>query len=526
MEKIMIVLLSLPLMAMAATEEIDGIEWAFTVEEGKAIIGETTVSGAVSIPSKLGDCAVTAIGKRAFSFCGSLTSVTIPNGVTTIGEFAFSDCVSLTSVMVPNGVTTIGEGAFLGCNALTSVTISKGVMAIGKNAFNGCGSLVLVEIPDSVIKIDEGAFGGCDAVDIRVSPKNPAYQVVDGCLVSKDGKTLVRGAAKSYGMIPSGVTTIGGGAFCGCKSLASVTIPQSVTTIGRRVFSFCMSLESVTIPNGVTTIGEGAFCCCMSLESVTIPNGVRIIEFKVFEGCASLASVMIPDSVTAIGEDAFSKCKSLKTIYVGNAKQMKVRELLKGSGFEVDGVSFEEPVTTEAARRQKTLEKVFSKNWSKGCYSCDLDLKQLFGISFGQKGERGAVRGSFVGMPEYAFVPQKRFLDFNDYYLQYDFNDKVFCISAEKLFDNFEGALEVFKKAREVIERKFGGRMEGRWVKNDAGEETGYLFELSFRNQKTLFLSLANKKDNCAMVMLRGVDAVVLTSIQEIKTDSDAEDAL
>ena len=215
MEKIMIVLLSLPLMAMAATEEIDGIEWAFTVEEGKAIIGETTVSGAVSIPSKLGDCAVTAIGKRAFSFCGSLTSVTIPNGVTTIGEFAFSDCVSLTSVMVPNGVTTIGEGAFLGCNALTSVTISKGVMAIGKNAFNGCGSLVLVEIPDSVIKIDEGAFGGCDAVDIRVSPKNPAYQVVDGCLVSKDGKTLVRGAAKSYGMIPSGVTTIGGGAFCG-----------------------------------------------------------------------------------------------------------------------------------------------------------------------------------------------------------------------------------------------------------------------------------------------------------------------
>ena len=503
MEKIMIVLLSLPLMAMAATEEIDGIEWAFTVEEGKAIIGETTVSGAVSIPSKLGDCAVTAIGKRAFSFCGSLTSVTIPNGVTTIGEFAFSDCVSLTSVMVPNGVTTIGEGAFLGCNALTSVTISKGVMAIGKNAFNGCGSLVLVEIPDSVIKIDEGAFGGCDAVDIRVSPKNPAYQVVDGCLVSKDGKTLVRGAAKSYGMIPSGVTTIGGGAFCGCKSLASVTIPQSVTTIGRRVFSFCMSLESVTIP-----------------------NGVRIIEFKVFEGCASLASVMIPDSVTAIGEDAFSKCKSLKTIYVGNAKQMKVRELLKWSGFEVDGVSFEEPVTTEAARRQKTLEKVFSKNWSKGCYSCDLDLKQLFGISFGQKGERGAVRGSFVGMPEYAFVPQKRFLDFNDYYLQYDFNDKVFCISAEKLFDNFEGALEVFKKAREVIERKFGGRMEGRWVKNDAGEETGYLFELSFRNQKTLFLSLANKKDNCAMVMLRGVDAVVLTSIQEIKTDSDAEDAL
>ena len=40
----------------------------------------------------IGD-SVTTIGKYAFSYCRSLTSVTIPNSVTTIGGWAFSNCI-------------------------------------------------------------------------------------------------------------------------------------------------------------------------------------------------------------------------------------------------------------------------------------------------------------------------------------------------------------------------------------------------------------------------------------------------
>ena len=77
----------------------------------------------------------TVLAPYAFSGCGGLTSVTIPDGVTSIGDYAFNDCYWLSRMIIPNSVTNIGDYAFnfekgyssMGCSKLTSVTIPDSV---------------------------------------------------------------------------------------------------------------------------------------------------------------------------------------------------------------------------------------------------------------------------------------------------------------------------------------------------------------------------------------------------------------
>jgi len=91
---------------------------------------------------------VTSIGKGAFAFCRSITSVSIQEGIITIENDAFTYCNGLTNISLPSSITTIGNDAFYGCN-LTHVTIPAGVTSIGKGIFGGCKGL-------ESISVDEG----------------------------------------------------------------------------------------------------------------------------------------------------------------------------------------------------------------------------------------------------------------------------------------------------------------------------------------------------------------------------------
>ena len=79
-----------------------------------------------------------------FSFCSSLTSVTIPNSVTKIDNHTFEYCSTLTSINIPNSVTTIGIGAFSGCTNLQKVNIGNSVKTIGRYAFDNCTSITQI----------------------------------------------------------------------------------------------------------------------------------------------------------------------------------------------------------------------------------------------------------------------------------------------------------------------------------------------------------------------------------------------
>lgn len=91
------------------------------------------------------------------------------------------------------------------------------------------------------------------------------------------------------------VTSIGGKAFMGCRSLASVAIPSSVTSIGNYAFSNCKSLSSLNIPNSVMKIGKDAFEYCDSLFAFWLNTDSTAYICKVGN---SFLTASVPEKVT------------------------------------------------------------------------------------------------------------------------------------------------------------------------------------------------------------------------------------
>lgn len=237
-------------------------------------IGKSTE---VSIPSKIDNKKVTAIGVKSFWGCFKLKSVKIPSTVTVIGRSAFDDCVALKSVTIPSSVKKIGNAAFFNCTRLASVEIPNSVETLGKGAFFNCDSLKTVVIPSSVRSIGDYAFGECDKLT----------------------------SAK----LSSGVKYVGNRMFLKCYNLTNVTLPNTIKTIRYQAFMYCR-LKNFTIPESVTEIQENAFSHNSEKSNMTI-NIAKIEK----ESLPSVKNLTLGDKVVTIEKNAIYG--ELKTLYIG-----------------------------------------------------------------------------------------------------------------------------------------------------------------------------------------------------------------
>lgn len=190
---------------------------------------------------------VTTMGSDVFSECPNLEFVKLPRNLEVIEMSMFKKCAKLQSVVFPENVKVIGRLAFMGCDELQNFTLPESVETIGLQAFIDCESLTEVTIPANVTIIEQNSFSGCGKLRaIYVAEGNPAYQSVDGVLMTKDG-TMVHtcpGAKEGTFVIPNGVTTIASLAFFDCQNLKRLVIPATLTTINERGFDFCDNLLS------------------------------------------------------------------------------------------------------------------------------------------------------------------------------------------------------------------------------------------------------------------------------------------
>ena len=148
-----------------------------TIPDSVTSIGEQAFYYCRSLTSVTIPDSVTSIGDGAFASCTSLTGIWVAEGSSHYASDAFGvlfnkDKTTLVqcpgafsgSYAIPDSVTSIGKRAFSECTSLTSVTIPDSVTSIGKQAFDYCTSLTSVTIPDSVTSIDWDAFYYCTSL--------------------------------------------------------------------------------------------------------------------------------------------------------------------------------------------------------------------------------------------------------------------------------------------------------------------------------------------------------------------------
>lgn len=318
------------------------------------IIGCTTTSTELTVPTDFDGIVVNKIGDYGFANCTTLNSITIPANILNIGKYAFTGCTGLVNATIPTTVNTVGDYAFNNCTGLKNVTISEGVQALGEGAFYNCISLIEAVVPDTAKYVGSYAFYNCTSMvtatigttaesigDYTFYNCEKLENIVVGYSVKTIGDYAFYNCALGRVSIPSATVsignyafaendkmtkatlrknllTIGNGAFRNCGALATITIPATVTSIGIEAFENCSSIPKVTIPVGVTEINDRAFSNCSSLANVTISGAVTRIGISAFYNNA-FESIILPETVEVLGDSAFRQCANLKEITLPDA---------------------------------------------------------------------------------------------------------------------------------------------------------------------------------------------------------------
>lgn len=337
----------------------DNMKWKRVIrEEAKNIIIEN---------------GITSIGSYAFDkFYNDVKEMKIADTVKTIKECAIRAEGTLT---IPASVTTVERYAI----SATKVII-KGNMKDYKIAAFGSCPPEEIEICGKAETLGAALLIGCDIEDIAVtlSKNNKKCKVVNGCLLSANGKTLYYYIGASKANIPNTVRTIAPGAFAN-QAISKVILGENVVTIGEYAFNN-LKLGRVTLKTNAKLkhIGRDAFS---DIKKVTLKSNVTM-EPKAFYWNTMIYTTK-----------KFKQAKTvLSTAKLGKYKlKVEFSKVAKADGYQI------RVKRGKKTYNYKTVKNEFSVTPPKA-------LKKDYNVKFSYQGYNYEYLNKIEGTPAYVTV--------------------------------------------------------------------------------------------------------------------------
>ena len=193
-------------------------------------------------------------------------------------------------------------------------------------------------VPRSVTTVGSGAFRGCRALGRVSFQEGSALQKLESYCFFDAGLEQIA--------IPKSVASIEKGAFCGCARLRKVSFQDGslLSRIGERCF--CESgLEEFRAPPGLREIRGKAFLRCKNLVRVVLneglerlvaqhgryeKSGIFVSQAGIF-GQSGLKEIALPDTLREIRGPVFKDCDELEVVWAGGGCAARVRENVRRS---------------------------------------------------------------------------------------------------------------------------------------------------------------------------------------------------
>ena len=217
-----------------------------------------------------------------------IKKVVIKEGVTELPEDAFKDCDKVTDISIASSVKKIGAKAFFN-TAVKKITIPKKALTLGFGLLQNCKNLQELTIPgnfnarepkkavnkkDTIgtlilgkgnrnivkkVKFSTNFDGNChsflgDCEDFEVLKTDPYYKSIDGCIYSRDGKTLK--------VVPYGKSEVDIAQGCEVVDTRSYTYKSDGCVDGKfvvSIYSGCGQIKKFVFPSTLKSLKKQDF---------------------------------------------------------------------------------------------------------------------------------------------------------------------------------------------------------------------------------------------------------------------------